>query len=205
MILTAFYEFLLSPAFLKGCEVFSLVTFAIYLVLQIFHHKLMWYVYIPSCIAAGYVFFTSQTWAMGALNVYYVFMGVMGMVQWKKDSAQKSDIKGIPLNKMSRKVALISLAIAVIGIPVLYFVLRTLNDPNPFLDAITTVLSIIGTWWLTRSYIQQWYMWIIADIFAIGLNLNLGNYWLVLQFALCIISSIIGIWNWKKNGVCLSE
>lgn len=197
---------MLSPGFLKGCEIFSLLSFAVFLIMQILHHKFMWYVYIPSCIAAGYVFFTSQTWAMGVLNVYYVIMGIVGIVQWKKERAQHDDSdKSIPLNRMSRKVALISVAIAAVGIPAMYFILKALADPNPLLDSITTVLSIIGTWWLTLSYIHQWYLWIIADTFAIGLNLNLGKYFLVVQFALCIISSVIGIVNWRKNGRYLTE
>ena len=75
-----------------------------------------------------------------------------------------------------------------------------MNDPNPFLDAITTALSIIGTWWLTKSYIQQWWIWIIADVFAIWMNVNLDNKWFVVQFVLCIISSFIGLWNWNRQG-----
>lgn len=206
MILTTFSEFMLSPGFLKACEIFSMLTFAIFLVMQILHHKLMWYVYIPSCIAAGYVFFASQTWAMGLLNVYYVVMGMVGIVRWKHEREHQSPSqKGIPLNRMSRKVAIISIVIALAGIPSLYFILRALADPNPLLDAITTTLSIIGTWWLTLSYIHQWYMWIIADIFAIALNVNLGRYFLVIQFVLCIISCIIGIWNWSKHGVYPTE
>jgi len=206
MILTTLLAFLSSPGFLKACEFFSLITFAVFLVLQILHHKLMWYVYIPSCIAAAYVFFSSQTWAMGVLNIYYIVMGFVGIVTWKKEREQRdpSD-KSIPLNRMSRKVAVISLIIAVIGIPLLYFILRALADPNPLLDSITTTLSIIGTWWLTLSYIHQWYMWIVADVFAIALNLNLGKYFLVIQFAICIIASIIGLWNWTKNGKYLTE
>ena len=188
------------------CEIFSLVTFVVFLVLQVLHHKWMWYFYIPSCLAAGYVFFDSHTWAMGALNIYYVVMGIIGIIRWKRDSASaEASSKDIILNRMTRKVAITSAVIAVIGLPAMYFLLKALADPNPLLDAITTVLSIIGTWWLTLSYIHQWYLWIIADTFAIGLNWNLGKYFLVVQFAFCIIFSVIGIINWTRKGKYPSE
>lgn len=206
-------------------EFIATVTFVAYLVLQIMHSRYMWYLYIPSCICAAINFFNSSTWAFAALNVYYVVMGVVGIVSWNKDRARVSETgstnDGIILNRLPSKTVLISAASVIVGIPVLYFLLNgsllswlggvigsealksfAVNsaDPNPLLDAITTALSIIGTWWLTKSYLQQWWIWIVADVFAIVLNLNLGNNWFVLQFTLCIISSFIGLWNWKRKG-----
>ena len=161
----------------------------------------MWYVYIPSCIAAAITFFDSATWAFAALNVYYIVMGFVGIFNWRRDAAAASEHKGfIILGKLTPKVIRISLAITVIGIPALYFILGALDDPNPFLDSITTVMSIVGTWWLTRSIIYQWWIWIFADVFAIWMNINLDKSAFVIQFVLCILSSFIGLYTWSKRG-----
>lgn len=183
-------------------EIAATVTFVCYLVLQIMHSRWMWYLYIPSCICAALNFFNSATWAFAALNVYYIMMGFVGIHNWKKDSAATDGeaASGIILNRLSRKTLAIGLVLVVAGIPALYFLLQALNDPNPLLDAITTALSIVGTWWLTKSIIWQWWIWIIADVFAIWMNVNLGNEWFVVQFILCIISSFIGLWNWSRKG-----
>lgn len=193
----------LTPQIASVFDIVATSLFVIYLVLQIFHHKFMWYVYIPSCVAAAVTFFDSATWAFAALNIYYVVMGFVGISNWRKDRANASEehkSAGIILNRLPRKVFLISLAFTAVGIPALYFILKGLNDPNPFLDAITTTLSIIGTWWLTRSYIQQWWIWIIADVFAIWMNVNLDKSAFVIQFVLCIISSFIGLYTWGRMG-----
>ncbi len=187
-------------------EIVATLTFVAYLVLQIMHSKWMWYLYIPSCICAALNFFNSATWAFAALNVYYIVMGFVGIYNWKKDSAAANEAtSGIILNRLPRKTLLVSIAMVAAGIPALYFLLQALNDPNPFLDAITTALSIIGTWWLTKSYIQQWWIWIVADVFAIWMNVNLDNKWFVVQFVLCIISSFIGLWNWNRQGTYPNE
>lgn len=187
-------------------EIVATLTFVAYLVLQIMHSKWMWYLYIPSCICAALNFFNSATWAFAALNVYYIVMGFVGIYNWKKDSAAANEAtSGIILNRLPRKTLLVSVAMVAAGIPALYFLLQALNDPNPFLDAITTALSIIGTWWLTKSYIQQWWIWIVADVFAIWMNVNLDNKWFVVQFVLCIISSFIGLWNWNRQGTYPNE
>lgn len=197
----------LSPQAASILDIVATSLFVIYLVLQIFHHKFMWYVYIPSCVAAAVTFFDSATWAFAGLNIYYVVMGFVGIISWRKhaqDHAQNADSKqdgAIILNKLDSKTLIISAIITVLGIPALYFLLGALNDPNPFLDSITTTLSIIGTWWLTRSIIQQWWIWIVADVFAIWMNVNLDKSAFVIQFVLCIISSFIGLWTWSRKGV----
>lgn len=192
----------LSAQTAEVLEIIATVTFVAYLVLQILHSKYMWFLYIPSCVCAALNFFNSATWAFAALNIYYVTMGFVGIMHWRRDSAkvQEAPDGAIILNHLPRKILIISAVITAVGIPALYFLLRALADPNPLLDSITTTLSIIGTWWLTRSYIQQWWIWIVADLFAIWMNVNLGNKWFVLQFFLCIISSFIGLWNWNRKG-----
>ena len=182
-------------------EIIATVTFIIYLVLQVCHSRYMWLLYIPSCICAALNFFNSSTWAFATLNIYYVVMGVVGIVRWKRDAAQtEGNGNSILLHRLPAKVLIISAAGAVVLCPALFFLLRALADPNPFLDALTTTLSIIGTAWLTRSYIQQWWIWIVADVFAIMMNVNLGNTWFVVQFAFCIASSFLGLWLWSRKG-----
>ncbi len=181
-------------------EIIATVTFVIYLVLQILHSRYMWYLYIPSCICAAINFFNSATWAFAALNLYYIAMGFVGIINWRKDNDAQVEGSTIPLHKLGWKTLNVSIVICIAGIPALYFLLRWLDDPNPLLDSITTVLSVVGTWWLTRSYIVQWFVWITADIFAIWMNVNLGNKWFVLQFVLCIVSSVIGLIHWHRKG-----
>jgi nicotinamide mononucleotide transporter len=195
----------LSPEAASVFDIVATSLFVVYVVLQIMHHRFMWYVYIPSCIAAAVTFFDSATWAFAALNIYYIAMGVVGILHWRRDAAAAEEHKGaIILNKLTPKVLWISVALTALGVPALYFLLGALNDPNPFLDAITTMLSIIATWWLTRSIIQQWWVWIIADLFAIWMNLKLDKSAFVIQFAICIVSCFIGLWNWSRKGKYVS-
>ena len=194
-----------------GAEIISYtssVLFVIYLVLQIFKHKAMWNVYIPSCFAAIITFLDSATWAFAALNVYYVAMGIVGIKNYRNiaSSAENQDPNRILLNRLPKRDIFIAIGLTLAGIPALYFLLTYLHDHTPLLDAIVTTLSIIGTWWLTKSYIQQWWLWIIADVFAIWMNLILVNLGykdklpFIVMFVFCIISSIIGLIIWSRKG-----
>lgn len=195
-----------------GAQILSYTSstlFVVYLVLQIFKHKAMWNVYIPSCFAAIITFLDSATWAFAALNVYYVAMGIVGIKNYRNiaASAKNEDPNSILLNRLKKKDLFIAIGLTIVGIPALYFLLTYLQDHTPLLDAIVTTLSIIGTWWLTKSYIQQWWLWIIADVFAIWMNLILVDLGykdklpFIVMFVFCIISSIIGLCIWSRKGV----
>ena len=195
-----------------GAQILSYTSstlFVVYLVLQIFKHKAMWNVYIPSCFAAIITFLDSATWAFAALNVYYVIMGLVGIKNYRNiaASAKNEDPNSILLNRLKKKDLFIAIGLTIAGIPALYFLLTYLQDHTPLLDAIVTTLSIIGTWWLTKSYIQQWWLWIIADVFAIWMNLILVDLGykdklpFIIMFVFCIISSVIGLCIWSRKGV----
>lgn len=189
----------------------STVLFLVYLVLQIMKHKAMWNVYIPSCFAAVITFLDSNTWAFAALNVYYVVMGAVGIMNYRSIAnsaeARNADTSGkILLKRLPKRDILIAIAITILGIPALYFILSACNDHTPLLDAVVTTLSIIGTWWLTKSYIQQWWLWIVADVFAIWMNIILVNLGytdkipFIIMFVFCIASSVVGLITWGRKG-----
>ena len=194
-----------------GAEILSYtstVLFVVYLFLQVMKHKAMWNVYIPSCLAAVVTFLDSNTWAFAALNVYYVVMGAIGIRNYRyvAETAGEDTSGKILLKKLPLRDVLIALGLTVVGIPALYFLLSYLNDHTPLLDAVVTTLSIIGTWWLTKSYIQQWWLWIIADVFAIWMNLILVDLGyrdklpFIVMFVFCIISSFVGLVIWSRKG-----
>jgi len=180
-------------------QIFATVTGIIYLILQILHSRYMWYVYVPSCAALAACMFHQHTWAFFALNVYFVIMGCIGAYNWKKDESGNDSGK-IVINRLQRSEVLLALGILAVCIPLLAFVMTKTGDPHPWLDAVSTSLAIIGTWWLAKSHIEQWLVWLAADCFIITMQILLGNYYLVLMYAFYIISSIIGLWNWKRKG-----
>ena len=79
------------------------------------------------------------------------------------------------------------------------------ENPMSVLDASVAVLSVIATWWLVRSYIQQWWLWIAADTLSTILCATQGMWWMALLYLLYTASALIGLRHWKKNGAIISE
>jgi nicotinamide mononucleotide transporter len=146
-------------------EIFTLVTGLLYIVLEIMQKNFMWVVGIVTAAAACVVFFVQGLYASMSLNVYYVLVSFWGLYCWRKDASQvknSSEDSGIiHLRRLKLGPALVSLGVFAFGFIAAGFLMQKLGDSQPWLDAAVTVASAIATYWLTRSYIEQWLVWIL--------------------------------------------
>ena len=188
---------------IQAIEIFALVTGIAYVVLEIMQKNAMWVLGILTGSACAFSFGVQHVWASMGLNLYYVVMSVVGLVQWRKASQQVAEGE-IHLQAVPGKVGIWSVVVFFVGSLVLIQLLRATGDAQPFLDGTAAVLSVIGTWWLAQSYLQQWLLWIVADILTTTLCLTTGQYWLAILYIAYIASAVYGYFHWKKHGVYIS-
>ena len=192
-------------------EIFTLVTGVIYIILEIRQKNFMWVVGIFTSLAAMLVFFRQGLYASFGLNTYYLITAFIGLWQWgrdkKKISAETTASSGddvIHLNRLSMKTVLISAAVSVAGTFALAWVMELLENPMSYLDASVAVLSAVATWWLVRSYIEQWWIWILADTLSTILCVTQGMWWMTALYAAYTVSAVYGYAHWKKYGVYIN-
>ena len=198
-------------------EIFTLVTGVIYIVLEIRQKNLMWIVGVATSLAAMWVFFRQGLYASFGLNTYYLITSFIGLWHWGRDKqklasagtsksktvkAKKKEVAKpvVHLNRMSWVTLAVSLIFMIAGTFGLAQVMELLEDPMSYLDSAVTVLSIVATWWLVRSYIHQWWLWIVADALSTALCVQQGMWPLVALYAAYTASAVIGYFYWKKNG-----
>ena len=185
---------------IQAIEIFALVTGIAYVVLEILQKNAMWVLGILTGAACAFSFGVQHVWASMGLNLYYVAMSVVGLVQWRKASAQVAEGE-IHLQALPKKVGVWSVLVFFVGSLVVIQLLRAAGDAQPFLDGTAAVLSVIGTWWLAQSYLQQWMLWILANILTTALCICTGQYWMALLYTAYIASAVYGYYHWKKYGV----
>ena len=188
-------------------QIFTLVTGVIYIILEIRQKNLMWVVGIATSIAAMWVFFRQGLYASFGLNTYYLIASFIGLWQWRRDrmrlvsdepAEQADDV--IHLNRLSVSTVLLSAVIAVVGTLALAWLMELVENPMSYLDATVTVMSAIATWWLVKSYIQQWWLWIAADLLSTILCAAQGMWWMTALYAAYTLSALIGYNHWKRKG-----
>ena len=189
-------------------EIFTLVTGVIYIILEIRQKNLMWVVGVVTSLAAMYVFFLQGLYGSFGLNLYYFIMSFWGLWTWKRQkdslSAGKAGEDAVHLNRMTRKVFVSSMLMVVFGTVLLAWLMRLLDDPMSYLDAAVAVLSAVATWWLGRSYLEQWWLWILADMMSAVLCLTMGMWWMTVLYVMYALSAVYGLYYWKRKGVYLN-
>ena len=191
-------------------EIITLVTGVIYIILEIRQKNFMWVVGIATSLAAMWVFFRQGLYASFSLNAYYLVTSFIGLWQWRRDRSRleiKTDLpmdEVIHLNRLSTKTLLISAACAVAGTIALAEIMVLFENPMSYMDSAVAVLSAIATWWLVRSYLHQWWVWIAADAMSTVLCASQGLWWMSLLYCLYSLSAVYGLYHWKRYGKYVS-
>ena len=187
-------------------EIFTLVTGVIYIILEIRQKNFMWVVGIATSIAAMWVFFRQGLYASFALNTYYLVTSFIGLWQWRRDRNRleaAEEARGeetIHLNRLSWKTVAVSAVAVIAGTIALAWVMQLLENPMSYMDSAVAVLSAVATWWLVRSYLQQWWIWIAADAMSTVLCATQGLWWMAALYAMYSLSAIYGLIHWKRHG-----
>ena len=207
--------------------IFTLVTGVLFLILEIRQSNWMWAFQLLSAAVAMVSFFMGGLYASSALNLYYVVMAFVGFRQWRRDegrlreaveshSAQGCDERReclsegnggneLHLRRLGWKTLVLSTLLMIAGTSVLFFLLRFLGDPKSVADAGATVLSAIATWWLAKSYPQQWLLWIVADAVSAWICWEQGMTAMALLYIIYALSAIYGYIHWTRKGRYIDE
>ena len=187
-------------------QIVALAVGVFYMVLQIFQSRWMWYADFITCIAALLVAFSNfdngswaPLWAQVALNTYFITMAAIGIFRWRQLSEQSGG--RMHILKLSPHVIRIAAVIVLAGGPLLCCLLSVTNDPAPVADGICLIISIVAAWFLTRSHIEQWWMWMGADLIAIVIYAEQDAWWMVALYYCYVVSSVIGMVHWRRNAV----
>lgn len=192
-------------------EIFTLVTGVIYIILEIRQKNFMWVVGVFTSLAAMWVFFRQGLYASFGLNTYYLITAFIGLWQWGRDKKKVASAEtgsgtdAIHLNRLTAGTAVLSAVVCVVGTFALAWVMQLLENPMSYLDAAVAVLSAVATWWLVRSYIEQWWLWVLADSLSTVLCATQGMWWMTALYAAYALSAVYGYIHWKKHGIYVSD
>lgn len=179
-------------------EVIGTLVGLVYLWLE---YKASIYLWAASIIMPAiyiFVYYEAGLYADFGINIYYLGAAVYGWWVWKfgnkTDSQQELPITYMPKQSWL-KAALIYL-VSQFGIA---WILINFTDSNvPWWDAFTTALSVVGMWMLARKYIEQWWVWMVADVVCTGLYIYKDLYFTAVLYAFYAIISFFGYRKWKQ-------
>lgn len=132
------------------------------------------------------------------INIYYSIMSILGWYLWTR---KKNGVEEFPISVMKKKDFLISGVIFIgtlIFIAFVYHFFDKFTDWTAYIDTLTTALFFVGMWLMAKRKIENWVVWIVADIISVPLYFYKGLTFSSMQFLLFTIIAIYGYIEWKK-------
>lgn len=213
-------EYFSSLDFFGWLEIAAVFVGLAYVVLEVLKSNAMWTLCIVSALMNIAVYLHNAFSAMALLQVYYIVTSVYGIVQWRKLNSLEKSSDGssageetLRIVRPSRKVILISLAVAVALTALLWPVFNRIDhasgaEPYPgqvLLDTSMAVLSMIAMYWVSRSYLENWYLWILINAVSVAMFLFGGLYWMAALYGCYLVTAFIGLRHWRRSGVYFDE
>ncbi len=133
---------------------------------------------------------------------YYVPMQILGIFKWKKHLQKASRV--IVKTCLNKKEFIVLFFTTVVACVIAVYVLEFLHSKSPFLDGITTVLSVVGMYLTVRRCIEQWIVWMVVNgiSFYMWLELVLNGtkaYATLVMWGFYFAAAIYFYFQWKKE------
>ena len=111
-----------------------------------------------------YIAWHSRLYADAATYLfYYLPMQFVGWAQWRKHQNQDSGAVNVVHLTLRQGLVLLGLAAALVPLFAWILGLPAIGDSQPWLDSVTTVVSIIAMYMMVKAIAEQWYIWIVLD------------------------------------------
>lgn len=156
-----------------------------------------------STLCYSYLAFKNGIYGNCLLNIGYYFpMQILGIFAWKRNLNKKTnEIYKTKLQKSELIKVFILTILACISASV---ILKFYNASFPIMDAVTTILSMLGMFLTVKRCIEQWIVWTIVNSITALMWLKLvflGSH-TISTFVMWSVYLVLGIYfyfKWRKE------
>ena len=132
-----------------------------------------------------------------AMNVYYFITMVYGVYCWQNRLSSNS-LQVQTRRLSSSLLLLLSIVLLLLSIFTGWLLNNYTDDPQPYMDAFTTIPAIAAQLLMILAYREQWYLWLVVDILAVIMWLRAENYCMAVQYAFWCANCIYGFKQWSQ-------
>lgn len=143
------------------------------------------------------VFQRAQLYADMGLQVVYLVLSVYGWYEWKFGGAGRTEL---PVSRTTRRQALVLVPIGLAGALGLGLLLaRTTDAALPWIDSALAVTSLLAQWMMTRKLLENWIVWVVADVAYVAMFLSKGLYVTAGLYAVFLVLAAKGFFDWRRS------
>lgn len=166
--------------------------------------KLMSYLFgLINVILYAIISYNAKYYGEVMLNVlYYLPMQFYGFFTWKKNmNTETHEVKKLKMTAKGRIILTVVIAVMTV---VYGIILHLLGGNMPFVDAFSTVASVVALYIAIKMYIEQWMIWLVVDIvtvvmWAFAFANGTDSIATLVMWALYIANAVVMHVKWSKE------
>jgi nicotinamide mononucleotide transporter len=168
-----------------------------YVVLSIRQRPLAWPLMIVSSALYGLLFLAGRLYGQTVLQVAFIGVAAWGWWQWTHGRKDDQPLSVTALTTSQRRQLL---GVCVAGSVLTALALGRLTDAAaPWLDAFTTVGSLLAQALTARKYTEAWIGWLVINAVSVVLFLQQQLLLTALLYAILAALSVAGWWQWRRS------
>lgn len=146
---------------------------------------------------AGYsvVFFQARLYGDASLNVLYCLLGIAGWYLWLFGGERRTELR---INRAGSTELGLVIATMALSTLLLWKTLHFVGGSASFWDALTTSLSLGAQWLLNRKRLENWHIWIVADVIYVPLYVSRGLHLTAVLYAVFLVMAVMGLLRWRE-------
>lgn len=187
---------LLPGAAIGWSEALGFITGALCVWMTVFENVWNFPVGIANCVFFIILFYEKRLYADFGLQFLYIALAVQGWYLWLHGGAGRTEL---PVSRADVRDLWQTLAIVVVGLPLLTLYLTRINGAAPFMDSLLTTMSVAAQLMLNRKRIENWVVWIVADVMYVGLFASKHLYLTAVLYAVFCVLAYSGYRHWLRD------
>ena len=178
-------------------EVLGIIASLICVWLNVRQNVWGWFWAIVSSGIYAVIFWQSNLKSDAELQIVFILLSLYGVYKWKFDKGEETiiTVSRIPFQLVLISLVFLGLFTTVSG----YLHSEYLGASLPYLDAGLTAISLIATWMTARKYLENWLLWIGANVFYVGMYVYKGLNGTSILYVLLIVLAVKGFVGWRKS------
>ncbi len=152
---------------------------------------------IAMVVLYGVVFYQARLYSDAGLQVFFFVVQLYGWWVWYHARGGDGLVRVETLSGWGRLAwcAVIAAVTVLEG----WYLTHYTSDAAPWMDANTTAMSVVAQYLLSVRKVENWILWIVTDVVQIGLYYWKGLYPTTVLYALFLVISLVGLWEWRRQ------
>lgn len=146
-----------------------------------------------------YLFFKDRLLGDMMINLYYSLMSIYGWWNWSRRKEGEAVVHISRTTNAEKGIGLL-LFFGASGLNYLiYRIFDVALETSNYVDILTSGIFFTAMWYMATKKLENWTLWILADLITIPLYAYRGWGMLSLQYLIFTILAVQGYREWKKR------